>query len=64
MELYRHHASRVIELTEHQGFSAAEDYIERMCLADHQRDALWLLAWSYAPRSEQRVVASLAAIGF
>lgn len=64
MERYRQCASRVIELTQCQGFGAAEDYIERLSLTDPQRDALWLLAWSYAPRSEQRIVASLAALSF
>lgn len=64
MERYRQCARRIIELTECQGFSAAEDYIEAMALADHQRDALWLLAWAHAPRSEQLIVASLASVGF
>lgn len=64
MERYRQCAKRIIELTECQGFSAAEDYIEGMALTDRQRDALWLLAWAHAPRSEQLIVASLAAVGF
>lgn len=38
-------------------FDEIEDYINKTKLRDHQKSALWLIAWSGQERSVQRRVA-------
>jgi hypothetical protein len=38
-------------------FGEIEDYIDKTKLRDHQKSALWLIAWSEQERSVQRRVA-------
>ena len=38
-------------------FDEIEDYINKTRLRDHQKSALWLIAWSGQERSVQRRVA-------
>lgn len=44
-------------LTVGSPFDEIEDYINKTKLRDHQKSALWLIAWSGQERSVQRRVA-------
>jgi hypothetical protein len=44
-------------LTVGSPFDEIEDYINQTKLRDHQKSALWLIAWSGQERSVQRRVA-------
>ncbi len=44
-------------LTVGSPFDQIEDYINKTGLRDHQKSALWLVAWSGQERSVQRRVA-------
>jgi len=44
-------------LTVGSRFDEIEDYINKTKLRDHQKSALWLIAWSGQERSVQRRVA-------
>ena len=44
-------------LTVGSPFDEIEDYINKTRLRDHQKSALWLIAWSGQERSVQRRVA-------
>ena len=44
-------------LTVGSAFDQIEDYINQTKLRDHQKSALWLIAWSGQERSVQRRVA-------
>jgi hypothetical protein len=44
-------------LTVGSPFDDIEDYINKTKLRDHQKSALWLIAWSGQERSVQRRVA-------
>jgi hypothetical protein len=44
-------------LTVGSSFDEIEDYINQTKLRDHQKSALWLIAWSGQERSVQRRVA-------
>jgi len=44
-------------LTVGSPFDEIEDYINKAKLPDHQKSALWLIAWSGQERSVQRRVA-------
>ena len=44
-------------LTVGSPFDEIEDYINKTKLRDHQKSALWLIAWSEQERSVQRRVA-------
>jgi hypothetical protein len=44
-------------LTVGSPFDEIEDYINQTKLRDHQKSALWLIAWSGQKRSVQRRVA-------
>ena len=46
-----------IMLTVGSPFDEIEDYINETKLRDHQKSALWLIAWSEQERSVQRRVA-------
>jgi len=50
-------AHRVEQLAQEAPFEAVEGYIETLALDDRRKAALWLLAWSYASRVEQRRIA-------
>ena len=39
-------------------FDEIEGYLESLALPEHAKGALWLLAWSYQPRREQRRLAN------
>lgn len=61
MLTYDERARTVMQITVKRGLVAAEDYIEAIPVedaSDQQRSALWLLAWAYASRNEQRQVAA------
>jgi hypothetical protein len=50
-------APAVESIAANYGFCVAEAYIDQLQGDDDEKSALWLLAWSYADREEQRRVA-------
>ena len=49
--------ARVERLAEEQPFEVVEEFIEALAMDDRRKAALWLLAWSYVSRTDQRRIA-------
>ena len=49
--------ARVERLARDQPFEVVEDFIDALTIDDTPKAALWLLAWSYASRTDQRRIA-------
>jgi len=57
--------AHVERLARDQPFEVVEDFIDTLSIGDTPKAALWLLAWSYMSRTDQRRIAyeALASTG-